>query len=451
MNCKNCQAELPEGVTLCPECGTENASKEKMSTSKKLTMVIIALVVLIAVLVGVIVMGMGGMGSGNTDTPETTGAAEATTPTDGNPDDETCKGTYTAEGDGVMAVRDEVIATMGEHTLTNGQFQIYYWMGVYNFLNYNSSYLNYYGLDPAQKLDTQVCKASETQMTWQQYFVAEALLAWQRYQALTHEAEAAQFQLEEKYAQDLENLATSMEASAKQDGYENVNQMLADQMGAGCSFADYETYMYQYYMGYLYYASLCENITATDSEIEAFFAEHKDEYAQNGLTEDMMFYDVRHALIKPDGGTTENGTTTYSEEEWEACRVKAQSLLDAWLAEGGTEEGFIDLAKAHSADGNADQGGIYEDLTEDTNFVPEFKEWYLDAARVPGSSGLVKTVYGYHLMYFVGSEPAWPAYAEADLLTTRQNELLDNTAAKHPIEVDYSKILIAPVTLASAS
>ena len=451
MNCKNCQAELPEGVTLCPECGTENASKEKMSTSKKLTIVIIALVVLIAVLVGVIVMGMGGMGSGNTDAPETTGAAAGTVPADGNPDDETCKGTYTAEGDAVMAANDTVIATMGEYTLTNGQFQIYYWMSVYNFLSYNSSYLAYYGLDLTQPLDTQVCTATENPMTWQQFFVSEALLAWQRYQALTHEAEAAQFQMDEEYYKDLETLAASMDEVAKQDGYENANEMLSDQMGAGCIFADYEAYMYRYYMGYLYYASECEKITATDSEIAAFFEEHKEEYAGNGLTEDQISVDVRHILLQPEGCTfDEYNYVVATEEQWEACRIEAQAMLDKWLAEDGTEEGFGALAKEHTADGNGEQGGLYEGVQEG-DMVPTFNDWCFDAARKSGDSGLVKTDFGYHIMYFVDSEPLWPVYAEADLLTTRQNELLSSMVEEHPMEVDYSKILIAPVTLASAS
>ena len=319
MKCKNCQAELPEGITLCPECGTENASGEKMSTSKKLTIVIVALVVLIAVLIGVIVMGMGGMGSGNTDAPETTGAAVATVPADGNPENETCKGTYTAEGDAVMAIHDEVIATMGEHTLTNGQFQIYYWMGVYNFLSYNSSYLSSYGLNPAQSLDTQVCNVTGTQMTWQQYFVAEALAAWQRYQALTHEAESAQYQLEEQYAEELKALQTNMDEIALEEGYANVKDMLADQMGGGCLFEDYESYMYQYYMGYLYYASLCDDLTVTDEEVKTFYDEHKADYEANGLTEDAISVDVRHILLQPEGCTfDERNYVVATEEQWEA-------------------------------------------------------------------------------------------------------------------------------------
>ena len=121
------------------------------------------------------------------------------------------------------------------------------------------------------------------------------------------------------------------------------------------------------------------------------------------------------------------------------------------MAEDGTEDGFAELAKTHSVDGNAKDGGIYTDLTSDTNFVPEFKNWYLDESRVPGNSGLVKTTYGYHLMYFIGSEPAWPAYAEEDLLVELQEKLLDDVIAAHPITTDYSKILLANVVLVSES
>lgn len=448
MKCKNCKAELAEGVSVCPECGADNAAPAKMDTSKKLTIVIIALVVLIAVLVGVIVMGMGGLGGGEdtTGAPETTGAP-ATVPEDGDPSNETCKGTYTADAEAVMAANKEIVATMGEHTLTNGQFQVYYWLSVYNFMNYNSSYLSYYGLDPAEDLDKQLCTVAEAEhsLTWQQYFVAEALLAWQRYQALTEEAEAAQYQLEEQFAEELTNLRKNMDEIALEDGYEDLQAMMDDQLGGGCTFEDYETYMYQYYMGYLYYDSLCGQITASDDEIRAFFDEHKDEYAENGLTEDYMFYDVRHALIEPEGGTTEGTTTTYSDEEWEACRVKAQALLDEWLANDGTEEGFADLAKEHSADSNADKGGIYEELTTDTNFVPEFKDWYLDESRTAGDSGLVKTTYGYHIMFYVGSQDTWYVTAEQDLITETLSALMPAAMEKYPMTVDYSAIKLGLV------
>ena len=460
MKCKYCEAELPEDTSLCPACGKDNAPApentaqspaEKLSTNSKLVMVIAALLVLIAVLVVVLIVGMNG-GLGGSDTPDTTVSTEAdpTIPDDGDPNDETCKGTYTAEDATVMASHDTVVATMGNLELTNGELQIYYWMSVFNFISYNSSYLSYYGLDLAQDLDTQLCPIVEG-CPWQQYFLKTALDNWRNFAALTDLAEKNQFQLPEDYAEDLANLRDTMEEAAANSGFDSPEAMLVDEMGGGCTFADYESYMYEYYMGYLYYSEECDKITVTDDEIAAFFQEHKEEYETNGLTEDYCFYDVRHILIQPEGGTTEGTTTTYSDEEWEACRVKAQALLDQWLAEDGTEDGFAELAKTHSVDGSAKDGGIYTDLTSDTNFVPEFKNWYLDESRVPGNSGLVKTTYGYHLMYFIGSEPAWPAYAEEDLLVELQEKLLDDVIAAHPITTDYSKILLANVVLVSES
>ena len=46
-------------------------------------------------------------------------------------------------------------------------------------------------------------------------------------------------------------------------------------------------------------------------------------------------------------------------------------------------------------------GGIYENIQRD-QMVKEFEDWCFDEARQPGDSGIVKTKYGYHIMYFVG-------------------------------------------------
>ena len=209
--------------------------------------------------------------------------------------------------------------------------------------------------------------------------------------------------------------------------------------------------MYQYYMGYLYYASLCDDLTVTDEEVKTFYDEHKADYEANGLTEDAISVDVRHILLQPEGCTfDERNYVVATEEQWEACRVAAQAMLDKWLAEDSTEEGFGALAKEHTADGNGEQGGLYEDVLEG-DMVPTFNDWCFDEVRRPGDSGLVKTDFGYHIMYFVNSELLWPSYAKVDLLTSMQNDLLDSYVEKHPMEVDYSKILIAPVTLVSAS
>ena len=46
----------------------------------------------------------------------------ATVPADGNPEDVTCRGSYTREGNAEMSV-----ASVGEARLTNGQLGVWYW------------------------------------------------------------------------------------------------------------------------------------------------------------------------------------------------------------------------------------------------------------------------------------------------------------------------------------
>lgn len=112
--------------------------------------------------------------------------------------------------------------------------------------------------------------------------------------------------------------------------------------------------------------------------------------------------DVRHILIVPEGGTkSEDGkTTVYSDEEWEACRKKAQTIYDQYLNGVQSEELFAALARENSKDSNAADGGIYTDVGKNT-MVEEFDAWIFDESRQPGDTGLVKTQYGYHVMYFV--------------------------------------------------
>ncbi len=97
----------------------------------------------------------------------------------------TCKGTYTVTDEEAAAAKDTVVATMGDEQLTNGKLQVYYWNVVQSILSSNYGYsLMYQGLlDYSQPLDTQLC-SEDSSLTWQQFFLGEALNYWQMYQSL---------------------------------------------------------------------------------------------------------------------------------------------------------------------------------------------------------------------------------------------------------------------------
>lgn len=112
---------------------------------------------------------------------------------------------------------------------------------------------------------------------------------------------------------------------------------------------------------------------------------------------------VRHILVSFEGGTTDEttGTTTYSDEEKAAAKTAAEEILAEWEAGDATEESFAELANAKSDDGDGTTGGLYENISPDSNYVDAFKDWALDDHQ-PGDTGIIETQYGYHVMYYVG-------------------------------------------------
>ena len=82
--------------------------------------------------------------------------------------------------------------------------------------------------------------------------------------------------------------------------------------------------------------------------------------------------------------------------------------------------------------------------------VPVIENWCFDASRQTGDYGIVKTSYGYHIMYFVRSDLVWFLYAEQDMMMEKGNAFLQEILEKHPAQIDYSAILIGEVDLSAA-
>ena len=454
--CKFCNAELPEDVTVCPSCGKDNAQKRTLSAGK--TVLAVAAVVAVLILSAAVLFGM----QSKTQSPEeetvtleeTVNTAEETTapaetvpptvPADGNPDDVTCKGTYTAEDEAVIAARDKVVATAGEHELTLSQLQVYYWMEVRNFMSQYGAYAAYFGLDINESLDTQVCTMMEGNPTWQQFFLSTALNSWHNYRAMASEAEANGFEMDAAQVQALENVAAELDEAAKTNGYESGIDMVHSSLGAAAELEDYTYFMELYYKANGYYNQLSKQFAPTEEELDAYYEAHAEGYTASGITKDTRSVDVRHILIYPEGADGSNiFTEEFSEEAWAAGEASAQQLLEQFLAGEQTEEAFAALANEHSQDPGSNQnGGLYKGVTEG-EMVQAFNDWCFDASRQVGDTGIVKTEYGYHVMYFSGSTSLWQQYVESDYISEKTSALADEVVAKFPLTVQYGDILLA--------
>lgn len=432
----------------------EEAKPEKKATPGKIALAVAAVVVLAAALIALLMAGRDNRAEDGTVESEpaqqtVVTEAVATVPADGNPDDETCKGTYTVTDEAAQAARDIVVATAGDAELTNGQLQVYYWSMVNSYLSSEMGYyLMMYGvLDYTQPLDTQLYYEGDGR-TWQQYFLQEALGYWQMSLALAEEGEKAGLDMSQEMRDYLDNLDVYLQETA--DSYSmTVEQLLLHNVGPGAGVEEFASFQELYGRGNVYYAQEIAKIVPTDADLEAFFAEHEEEYASSGITRDGSFVDVRHILIGLEGGTEgEDGVITYSEEDWANAEEKAQSILDSWLAGEQTEESFAALANEKSEDaGSNTNGGLYQQVYEG-QMVTAFNDWCFDEARRYGDYDIVETEYGYHIMYFVSSTPMWRYYTESDWINQETNTFIEELTSAYPLKVSYEDIVLGYVNLA---
>ena len=358
------------------------------------------------------------------------------------------KATYSVSDEKAEKTSDRVVATVADAGLTNGLLQIFYWMDVYEYLEDYGYYAVYYGLDHTQPLDQQTCK--DTEGTWQHFFLDKALLNWHSYQALAMIAEKEGHALNEDYRTDLDNLRADLTDAVLDSDYASIEAMLQADLGVGCDYDDYYRYMETYYSGYSYLKERLDQVEITEDMLREYYDTHAEELEEDGVTLDSGdLKDVRHILIAVEGGTeNEEGEITYSDQEWETCRKEAQAILDQWLAGEATEESFTALAYEYSEDsGSNGNGGLYTDLDAQSGFVQEFIDWYMDENRKPGDYGLIRTEYGYHVMYFVESEAQWLRTCRQGVITDQTAEILNEAREAYPMEVEYKKIALGVVDL----
>ena len=137
---------------------------------------------------------------------------------------------------------------------------------------------------------------------------------------------------------------------------------------------------------------------------------------------------VRHILIKPEN--------TESDDSWKAAKEEIETIYAQWKKKG-TEDYFATLATEKTEDtGSQENGGLYENVTPG-QMVDTFDAWCFDASRKAGDTGIVKTTYGYHVMYFVSNNGA---YWKTQVPTDMSNEYLNTNVTEKLEAVKTEKV-----------
>lgn len=408
-----------------------------------------------------------------------------TAPADGNPKDVTCKGSYTVSGADLAGAADKTVAQVGGESLTVEQLQVYYWLEVAAWRQSGAE-----GPDFSQGLDTQLCDLDDTAITWQQYFLQRALDSWHAHQALVLQGQTegkpteAAYQpnagRHEEYMTDkpatsvlygyntpftpnsmhqawLDAIPAMLDSLAEKKGFSGADAMAADLAGVDAETLRWYTELSN--RGYIYFTELHYDVNPTADEVEKWFKDHEAEYTARGISRDgEKSVNVRHILLvpaeedKPAWAVTgeeevaqvaEDGKVTCSEALWEKGRLNAEKLLKTWSKNfEASEFTFANDAYHNSADeGSRVNGGLYTGIRKG-QLAPVLEEWCFDDARQPGDTEIIRSDWGWHILYFSGSTADWYAAAEQDYIRARDNLLIAHSKSLNKMTVDYGAIVL---------
>ncbi len=335
--------------------------------------------------------------------------------------------------------------------ITNQQLSYYFW-GEYFY------YVNNYGFsfDASQPLDQQTYQEATdsetgetTVTTWEDYFLENAQNSIIQTVALKQEAESKDFTMPEDYQSEYDSVVENMASNAAsagftdEDGNGDVLAYIQDSYGDNATVESFEQYLYDSYYVSAYSDSIYTGFSFDDDQIEEYYDDHAEELQSYGIEKsDLPDVNVRHILIEPE--KDEDGSI--SDDAWTAAEEKAQQILDEWQAGDADEESFGELANTYSTDGGSNtNGGLYEDVYPG-QMVTEFNDWCFDASRKPGDTSIVKTSFGYHVMYFVSFTDTYyyKTVAEQELRYSEYSDYINNLVSQYTSSLTSDAGIVEP-------
>ena len=484
MFCKFCGKTIGDDLSVCPECGKDlsqpvgssqtslNETTEKIpaenvqedtaqnsrESEKKIWPMVLGIagtVVLLGILAIFLLKQFGvdanpihyvtgnSESTGITDTTYTTGetnepgaevpdeTGEATVPPE-TVDPNFVASNYCVDDTLAVSKGDVVVATIGEAELTNSVLQIYYFNQISGFFREYGNYLSYLGLNPSVPLATQPCYHDKT-ISWETYFVNAAVESWQQEQVLVQMAKRDGFTLSAEVEEEIAQFPEVLEQQAKDGEYENAEAMIKDILGPANTLEGYMAFMRDNLMASEYYNHIYKGVDPTDEDVEVFFAENEAMFTERGITKDAgLNSSVRHILIGPE---VDEGAAEATDAQWAACLEQAEKILQEWKDGDATEESFAALVPKYTEDtGSATTGGLYENIYPGASYVEDFLSWSVSMERKPGDTDIVKSQFGYHIMYFVSGEPYWYLCARSQYISDTMSQTMKQGLEEFPIE-----------------
>ena len=305
-----------------------------------------------------------------------------------------------------------IAATVGEHQLSNAELSYYYMDGINNFSTTYGDYAFMYGVDTTVPLDQQVYNP-DTNETWADSFIAQAVSSAQATYALVDAAKAEGFTLSEDEQMQLDLTISNIDGYASIYGYENGDAFLKAQYGNGATKESYAAYIERNTIASAYQTAHQAALTYTDEQIQE--ADAANEASYNSYNYNQYYLAVNKFLT---GGTTDaEGNTTYTDEERAAAMAAAEEAANALIDETVVTVEDLDAAiAALPINADVDAASTAYNGQRYASINTYLTEWITDSARQEGDKTIVpvkstttdengnevENVTAYYIVYFNG-------------------------------------------------
>ena len=431
-------------------------------------------------------------------------------------------------------LRQKEALKSNNHSISAATFTYFFNYEYQNFVNQNSNYLSYYGLDVETNLRDQETSDGKV---WFDYFAENTEKALTEILYLTEKAEAEGMKLGEKETNQIKEFEKGVEEGAKEQKL-SVDEYISTIYGKGVKMSDIKKGLELSLLASKFYNEKIGSTEYSDKDLEEYFNDHKNDF----LYVDYKFYNFNAAItnemsdaqkkaekekakalaerlmkatdektfdsilteilkeqkkddaaIKTAIESSYTAKSTYDAEfevsKWafggakvgesklynkdntysvymlfkgpyrdetvtrsvrhilvskekhetdEKAKAKAEEILKEFEDGGKKIEKFEELATKYSEDtGTAAIGGLVENFKQG-QMTEAFDKWSFDAARKEGDTAIVKTTYGYHVMYFVKDNGAtWKTSVDNAIKNEAYTALYDKI--KKEFSVNFNK------------
>lgn len=286
---------------------------------------------------------------------------------------------------------------IGEHELSQVEYDYYYQTTVNNYLTSYASILPYFGVDTSVDFDKQEYMGSG--MTWKDMFDEMTVEQIKQNKAMVDDAKKTGFTYDA--TEDYADFVSNIEQGAESSGL-SVKQYYKDNFGDYATEKNIETFIKESLLAGAYYNELITKNTPAEDEMKAYYEENKQSYdrvnyrsfafqaeVEEGAAEDAVSAAMDEAEKKADAmlkerengadfeqlcieNASEDVKADYEDTQTEHCLSEGRnysgitsSAVAAWLFEEGRSQGDLTVIR----DDNAQ-----------VCYVVEFAERYFDEA-----------------------------------------------------------------------